>query len=271
MKVLWSSIWCLLMLPLVASAERPDILVPEQDAEFANELVANSQFIQKELYFAKRWRVVRVNTDLLLSDQTELSLPLFDSTAIPVTRDKLEERNARSTFTWYGHCDYKSFSLESFITFNPQRSEDEARRLYNNLVGVQITGERFVYDEDPAQSVALSGMHFDNESGRFVYERERHGDLEDRGTVVYDVRFDLRPVLPPSARPPGQQLGTVEYRLRSMPVDRKYAILYEVDEAKLVPRIEVGAIPTPEQSAKIERYRRHLEALEKDSPPKDMN
>lgn len=88
-----------------ALADAPEFLIPVTGSEEAMSRVNNPYFLKKETYFAKQYRIVKVNTELLLNaDQIKISL--FDdlSATLQVTITiSVDVQSDGLSINWKGH------------------------------------------------------------------------------------------------------------------------------------------------------------------------
>lgn len=255
-----------LILSNVAIAEHPELLIPVIGEEEQRVLAANQYFIKKGSYFAKRYRIVRVDTDLLLGSDEALTISLFDDVSIPVVRKEISVRNGGVNFTWRGRYASVPFTPDELASFNPGMSLEHAERLYDSLFEIRIGGTQYVFDKDPANAEGVAGMRQDPETGRLIYETERLAQKLKEGTIVYGVSLNLLPLIPESIRQ-GQKPLSVEYQIRSLPMDRRYSAVYELDPDKRLPMGDGNYNPTPKQAEKLRQYKEFLESLGDD--PRD--
>ena len=247
----------------MALAELPELLIPVTGDEKNRVWAANEYFVRKGGYFAKRYRIVRVNTDLLLGKDEEFTISFFDDVVMPVVRKELSVRNWGVNFTWYGQFASPPFTPEELASLNPNLSSKLAGQMYDSFFGVRIGGTQYVYDTDPANAEGVAGMRQDPVTGRLIYEQERLAQKLKVGTIVYGVHLSLRPLLSASIQQ-GQQPFSIEYQIRSLPMDRRFSVVYELDPDKRLPMGDGNYTPTPEQAEKLRQYKEFLESLGED-------
>jgi hypothetical protein len=245
----------------VGHAQIPELLIPVDGAERDRVVESNEYFIKRGAYFARRYRVVRVNTELLLGDQPQVNASLFDDLSIFLTRDKFSAPNDGQSFVWQGHYTAAPVTSDEFGRLNPNVLASKANIVYKHLFNVEIRGTQYVFDQDPADAEAVAGMRHDRTSGRIIYETERLAEKLARGTVVYSVRADLNlsAILEYSPTYRGQEVSEVQ--IRPLPMDRRYSVVYELDPDKMIYLDEPGTPKSPEQREKQRQYREFLDSL----------
>lgn len=263
---IWPSVVAIvLILPSISFAEPAELLTVVTGEEEQRVLAANQYFIKKDGYFAKRYRIVRVNTDLLLGSEEALNISLFDDVSIPIVRQEISVRNGGVNFTWRGR--YASVPTPNeFASINPDMSLKLAERVYVSLFEIRINGSQYVFDKDPANAEGVAGMRQDPATGRLIYETERLAQKLKEGTIVYGVFVNLRPLIPETIRQ-GQKPLSVGYQIRSLPMDRRYSVVYEQDPDKRLPMGGGNYTPTLEQAEKLRQYKEFLKSLGDD--PRD--
>lgn len=248
------------ILPSLSFAQAPELLISVTGEENRRVAAANEYFLKKDGYFAKRHRIVRLNTDLLFGSETNLTITLFDDVSFRVNRIEIERRNGGDVFTWHGQYELP-FNREAYIKANRHMSVENANRRYDNLVDLKISGSLYVFDRDVAQAEEISGMRQDSQTGLIVNERLRLAGKLQRGTVVYSINSDLRPLLPPEAP---RQDGSPFYgmfQIRSLPMDLRYAAVYEIDPSKNVKLVDGARSLTSSEVDKHRRYREFVDSL----------
>jgi len=252
----------LIVLARLALADPPELLLPVDGAEEARLIAQNRGFLEREAYFAKRNRIVAVNTDLLLEDNLELSIRLFDDVRILATRTSISLHDMGENFTWRGRYAMPPFSLDEFLKSKPDRPRDEAERLYGQLFDIQIGGTEYVFDGDPSTAEGVAEMRLDPSTGHYVYGSERLAEKRERGISFYSVRFGIRQLTPKELLRQGQGLYMAEYVVRSLPMDRRYNVVLEIDPQKIFALGDNHTKPNPEQLQRAEEYRKFLDSLE---------
>lgn len=118
-----------LILPNIAIAEHPELLIPAIGEDQERVLSANEYFVKKGAYFAKRYRIVRVDTELLLGSDAALTISFFDDVSIPVVRTGIDVRNRGVNFTWRGRYASVPFTAQDLVSYNPGMSMEHAERI----------------------------------------------------------------------------------------------------------------------------------------------
>ena len=235
------------------AAKSQELLIAVSGGEENRVARANDYFLRKEGYFAKRFRIVRVNTDLLLGDVESFTITLFEGRMLPATRQSVEFGEWNATFIWSGNQSSVPFSAMDIATSNPSLTEKAANDIYENLTGFSVFGTQFVFDGKPELAEEVAGMRRDPNTGRIYHNRERLAGKLNRGTTVYSTRFDIRLVS-------NESLAGTEYQLRPLPMDRRYSVLYEIDPNKIfeVPRDQPAS---PEIQERYQLYRDFVDSL----------
>lgn len=250
-----------LLSPLFAHADPSELLIPVTGKEEQRASEVNSYFLKKDGYFASRYRIVRVNTDLLLGPEEELTISLFDGVKVPVVRKELDVRNEGINFAWHGSYATVSVTAEQIAQANPGMSLDMARQLYSTVYEFQIGGTQFVYDQNPAEAEELAGMRQDRSTGRLVHQKERLAAKLLDGTTIYSVSFNIRPILPSKSSSRNQEHLSPTYQLRPLPMDRRYSVLYEMDADKIIEFSDDMDSLSPDEAENVREYRSLLQSL----------
>ncbi len=258
----------LLTLSLLATANThsAELFSAVDSTTYQRLAVENRSSLAKYAHLSKRLRLVTINTEVLLGDQKEFSISPFSDVSIPVSRTDLRMSDSKSSFQWTGRYLNAPLSRDAFL--NLQRSRDVepeyAKRLYATLFELQISGAKYIYDEEAGESREASAVYPDPVTGRYD-----HRKLLSRSTGAsagyFEIVLDVKPPLPEGETNDDGAPFSAIYAVRSLPSDRRYHIVYEVDPAKSVPVGPVDAINNPDAARRLEEYRNLEKALENSS------
>lgn len=241
----------LLLVTLSVHSQPQEVLRAVDEGQSRRLEEYNRVFLQEELYSAARHRVVSINTTPLLQQQAVTITPFPDMKPVVVTPERVQSTD--NYVNWFGRI---------------QVDDPELQRLELKLYApINLLW----WDLDKSGNVSLSGSNrskfspawrIDEKdqpvlmpdgvaSGRNVgpaprtpeeiAEHKRVSELERRAFASFGVTLEL---------PSGQTY--VVSPLRHTP---RYAVVYEVDKDKVVPRpFESGDPITAEQRAKVEQY-----------------
>lgn len=253
------------------AADQPELL-KGTSAQVENRLrLENDYFVKKNGYTSKRSRMIQFDTSVLLGDAAEIDISFFDDVRVIVRRIDLDVDENGLNFHWTGVRADAPFTLQKFKSSNPRLADDVAERIYDQQFGISIRGSKFVFVDDPAESSAVTGYKINMQNGRLERNDQLLAEELRTGTVVYDVRLDLRYFDFSNSSPRSAQPRTMDFKVRSLPADRRYSVVYELDPNKRVPISEVGIPLTPEMQAKRDQYDEFLRSLGPDPSREPAN
>lgn len=228
-------------------AEPPDLLVPVSDAARPIVEANNPYFLAKETYFAKQYRIVTVNTQLLQTAET-IKVTLFDDRAIVLEVDGVDVHPKGLTIAWNGHFVEPTLSVVDLGA--TELSPDEAKALLQDLQTVGIFASEVSFDE-------RFRTKYQHNFARFEEFRNRDKP------ALYEVVFLFQSAVLPKV-----------YELRPLASDPQHHVLIEWDPdrtfwtpADVDP--EATASEPAETKAKRERYLDFLQSLGPD--PRSAN
>lgn len=209
----------------VSAIELPELLIPVSGQEEQQVRAKQDYFLKKHNYFAKRHRIVRINTDVLLN-APRFRITFFDDASVTVRRERIQYGGPeeRSTFIWKGHMENQP--IEDFLGEGELTDEDllgvgeltdDIREDYSLLVGVSIWGAKKVYDPETGLTASLTAL--DWKTSRPI----NSVDSSKGQYAFFSVRADISPL----------SLSTT-FTLRALGLDRRYHILIEEDPAKRI-------------------------------------
>lgn len=210
----------LLLVPAVwaAAAELFLPLTEEQEEAVRRD---NPYYLQKQLYFAKRHRIVRVNAGLLLSPElpAELTFNFFQdySPTFSVTVREIGPEQVRFRVDAV-HVD-PGYKPEDWTSSNPEMSRASARELIRDIYTVVINGTKHVHDEARDRSWIVQNLNravFDGQGG---VSNAKKLDASDAVYFAVGTKFH-DPVL-----------GT-KYNVEPLVSDPRYSLVWETDFAK---------------------------------------
>ena len=247
-----------------SAANSNEILIPVTGDEQARLLKKGHHFLEQLRYVSKRIRIVKVNTDPLLGDVSSVVISPFDDVSISLDRSNLQVRPNGLGFVWEGF--YGGLPETKTQTLTGLAAEgldaDTASRFYDDVFSVKITGSKYVFDNTTGKSESLSAITVDS-SGVLIPARDsnRLKSKRDR-REFYEVLVDLRP--PPilsAQRNDVRDARPRSYQVRSLPADRRYHVVYEVDPEKLLPVGKFDAASNPEAAEKVRKFREFRKSL----------
>ncbi len=233
----------LLLAPMASAQQLPELLRPVDQRKAQQLIEYNSPWFQAELYSAKRFRIVDVDTSVLMRDD-DFTVTLFDDlAALHMTKDAIQRRE--DTFAW------NALVLVDL---------PDVLRTLGARQTVLFSG--FAWDTDESgRAFESSGNQFQSPP-RTAQEIARHPEsrkLNERASHSVTADFALFP--------------TDRYRLVPLKYTPKAHVLLEVDPEKMVP-ILVDRVPgevverTPADQVKLSNYDTFIRSLppERDVP-----
>lgn len=206
------------LVTLTSFAEVEDLLIPVTGSEEASVRVNNEQLLKEYLSVAKRHRIVRVNADLLLSEE-KIRIALFDGLSLIFEVTDLRMRP--DSFNWTGMISEPPYTVEDLLNMAFFKTLEMAKMAHTAMFGISISADRYLRDDNTGGS--WRAFHSDRNT---LDTKVKPWDSSEGTTSFYAIRasFD-HPIL------------HAQYRLRSLESDPQYHILIEVDRDKLPKRI----------------------------------
>ena len=242
-----------------ALAEAPECLNPVTDSDAAIVQAYNQYFLKKETYFARQYRIVKVNTDLLLNaDQIKISL--FDDLSATLQVSSVDVHPDGLSISWTGRFIEPSVSIDDLLASGVSRKEAEV--VLPHLNSLSISAGRISFDEKARLKYPFYFPRFEkfrNSSRKFS---------PDGKSAVYDVVFLIQGIVLPEI-----------YELRPLASDPQHHVLIQLDPNKVftipIERPDPNAVDsyaeTPENGAKRQQYRDFLNSLGPDPRPSDIS
>lgn len=257
----------LLSAPFVRAQELPELLQAVNEAKARQLIQYNSPWLQAELYFAKRSRIVTVNASLLLTDDDFTVTPFDDIAPLHVTKGNVQRYE--EAFSWVGWI----------IADLPEAVRAAGVRQAINLYGLAWDTDEF----GRASESSENRFQFSPQWTFDFFDRPILGLREGQGlatgpppqtpaeiarhkallklnkSAFYSVSADFQLLLP-----------NARYRLAPLKYTPKYSVIFELDPAKLVP-ITLDRPPsgepitrTPDDRVKISEYENFIRNLPPD-------
>jgi hypothetical protein len=213
------------------------LLTEVRGSEEATVRAKNEYFLKRELYFAKRHRIVKVNADVLKSEEA-ITIALFDGTALTLEVTSLKVDSNGFITAWEGTIPNPPISAEDLL--DQVSTIEEARFLHSAMFTISIAATRYDYDE--ATGVSTPSYI----SKRTPKQNPEQGDLSI--SIFYGIHANISvPTLPE------------RYWIRSLELSPKYHLLIEVDDSKTFPP---GPLYDAEHPEIAERRRRYVDFLQ---------
>lgn len=248
---------------LLAGASISAELFSDVDAETLQRLlVENKSTIAKYAHQSKRLRLVTINTNLLLGDDASLTISPFPDVSLQLERYAIEYPRGDQSFRWSGRFVNPVVSAEEFA--RQQRglntSEERIERMYSRLFELQIHGAKYFRDPASGEVREISAVRVDEQSGKYDLSRITAKNAANESTF-YEVIFDIRLTAPIGTVGPDGTPFVAIYSVRSLPSDRQYHVVLEVDPNMAVPIGEFDRAAYPDASRRLDEYRRLEESL----------
>lgn len=237
--------------PVAWASDLPELFIPVSGQEEQQVRRENQYFLKLHNYFAKRHRIVRVNTGVLFN-APRFRITFFDDMSISVRRDSITYNGeSKAMFSWTGRMENQPIAPEDFLSRG--HPPDRANDAYAAVVEVSIAGSSYVYDPKTGRSSSLASR--DSKTLRPTAS-------VDRSKGQYKIRAIQTEISPLS-------LSTT-FRLKPLETDKRYHVLIETDPAKILsPGIEGGPRNEAEREFRIQQYKQFVESLGPD--PRHIN
>jgi len=213
----------LILYPFTAFAQAPELFIPVTGSEEAIVQAKNAYFLKKELYFAKRHRIVRINTDLLLQDEksrAQIIANLFDDvtftyevTERDIKPDQLGAR-LRARFT-----NPPTGLVRDFMNVGSGMTLSAAESLLDDVYGLSILGALYVHDA--RRDRFWPAYLFTNYAPGRPSSEVRPKKLPPSHATTYGFWSNI---LDP--------FSNDKYFLRSIPGDPQYHVVWQIDYSK---------------------------------------
>lgn len=243
-----------------AFAEPQELLVPVTDSEGAIAEASNEYFLKKETYFAKQYRIVKVNTDVLVNAE-QIRISLFDGLSVTLEVSSVDVHPEGFEILWRGRfIEPSGVSIDELVAGGMSRKG--AEKVASQLNSLTIGAAQVSYDENARLKY---GHHFP----RFSEFRSASRRFSlDGQSPIYEVGFYIHRVVLPKV-----------YELRPLASDPQYHVLIELDPDKIYaipierpdPNDPAGFVETPENKAKRQRHLDFLNSLGPDPRPPDFH
>jgi hypothetical protein len=249
--------------PLAQAQPLPELL-QSVDAGKVQQLVQyNSPWLEIELYSAKRYRIVTVNSNLLMKDE-DFAVTLFDDKArLHLTADTIQRRE--DTIAWNAEVlvdlpellRSRGAKQTVLLTAVAWDTDDAGRALLSFDNRFQFS-PRWTFDFFDRPVLAEGQGLATGPPPRTPEEIARHKDLLKLAKhVFYSVNADFEMLFP-----------SAKYRLFPLKYTPKYHVLLEVDPEKIVPilmdRLPGEAGRTPAEQVKLSNYESFIRNLPTD-------
>ena len=179
----------------------------------------NSHFLGDATYFAKRFRIVEVNSDLFFEDEPFTITPFNGDISLVLARDSLEERTLKGSATWFGTIIDPYVPMSEFKVSEEQLAQSgmSKAQLYNTFFGVRF----FMLDWD---SDVQTGNAY------LSYERKKYGKVSQRPVEVPELsNIEERAFRSVSGQINLNTLGLGRYVLKPLQFTPKYHVIYEAE------------------------------------------
>ena len=227
----------LIALSIDSIAQNQELLTPVTGPELAEVRSNNEYFLKKHLYRAKQHRIVRVDMDVLLSEEPFV-ISLFGSDELAVVPSEVEILGEDSTtIRWTGSFENPYLSVDELLS--NADSIKQAAAMHDAMFGVQIYGAKYEHDtESGANFPVLARGNLPEE----YYERHR---TRSGNPTFYSVSANFY-----------NNERTKRYQLKPLEMGGSNHILIETDPSKMVP---AGLLVDPKNPEMAEKRREAIE------------
>jgi len=254
----------LLSASMSVTAHTKELFKEVNGAKLQKILTYNETNISEAAYFAKRYRIVEVNSDLLFSDD-EFTITPFEGVSITVRRDDAVDGSYLGTAQWHGIIvspEHPSISEIGVLDMDEQQAEAAGlgpAQLYRMFFGVELY--TYSWDIDKRTGVAFPSVQREQRASAFLMHNgvatKESLDLEENAILSVSGRFNL------------QALGFGEFRLESLQFTPKYHIIIELDSSKLFSydflpgneKADDHSVYAEKQRKKVQEYNEYVNSL----------
>jgi hypothetical protein len=238
---------------------RSELIASISEADERTVESANDYFLKKETYFARRYRIVKVDTDLLLS-AAQFTISLFDELSVSVRMRSVDVDAQLFTVSWQGEFIEPRISVDDLVATGIE--EGDAKLLEPHVNGLRISAAQVSFDE-------TARIAYPYYFPRFEKFRNTNREVSPSGQpALYHVGFVIQGAILPAA-----------YELRPLLSDSQHHVLIELDPSKLFTEPIEPDLATagseyqesPENMTKRQRYEDFLESLGPDPRPADFH
>ena len=228
-----------------ASGDSIPLFFPLTKAEEDRALDKHRVYLEIESYFAKNHKLVRLNPAVLDPKTSSISVDLFDSKTITVSRSSSDQPQV-----WRGLIQEPSFSL------NPKYVDLTNKK--------EITGKEAEEIRDSYHAFSIDYVFFDKvPSGKLRPQWERPSEMA-LGTspiLPQDVGIEYNAY---TAFTGGFDVWTIpgKYALHFIPDEPDLHLFYEIDPEKLFGTTDSVSGDQQASAEEIEKFRRYNEFLE---------
>ena len=207
-------------------------------------------------YFAKRFRIVEVNSDLFFEAEAFIVTPFIGDSPLVLARDSLKKQPLEGSATWLGTIIDPYVPMSEFKVSEEQLAQSgmSKAQLYNTVFGVRF----YMLDWDS-----------DGQTGNAYLssERKKYGKVSQRPVEVPELsNIEERAFRSVSGQINLNIFGLGRYVLKPLQFMPKYHVIYEVDPLKKfsVPEDKTDrSLRAQEQREKAQLYEDYRETLPK--------
>lgn len=204
---------------LAMTSQSAELILPLTEAEEAEVCAKNEYFIRKHAYVAKRYRLVKVNADLL-RETGRLSIEFFNDERVDVDGTKVDINTVTGAISWFGILDVPD-QLTKEDLISRVGSEAAAEAMHKSIYGVNIQAN--LYETDHRSGANLEATVDPRE---FLLPSEQRANRYEAARTdknkFYGVEATFKALKAPT--------GIV---LTPLGMGGPYHILFEVDETKI--------------------------------------
>lgn len=149
-KVLALSLASLSLLPVATLAQAPELFIPVTGSEETIVRTKNDYFLKRELYFAKRHRIVRVDSALLLQRDgppDRITVNLFDDVKLlyEVTQP-IRPSGDHRLLSFKAQLVNSPTSIDELRSLNSSLTRAGAEQVLRSIYQLSVTGRQYVHD-----------------------------------------------------------------------------------------------------------------------------
>jgi len=227
----------LILVPTGAFAELQEFLIPVDPLEEATQRNKSNRFLQEHGYFASRYRIVRVNTSLLESEE-QFTISFFDDVSLTVQVQERDVHPQGYRLSWSGKVVDPPISPK-FLE-DQGNTPEQAKFMHASMFGITISAIKYDYDEANDQSFPS-------------YTRDSN-ERASRSSTFYGVgAFFAVSSLP------------AHYSLRALKNDKRYHVLFEIDQDKIFSPGPIIDLENPELGRRRQQHKDFMDALGENS------
>ena len=235
----------------VSAQDAPNLIVEISDAELQQVEARNRDYLARNAYWSKDYRVVRIDHKILRSTET-VAIKLSDDLVLHAKTAMLEIGQNGVDFSWTGELEELGVPLQ--LLNSAGVPEDFVQVIVDrfNFVKVSVTQVGFF----PSESRVVQPFHPDFEAS-------------SKSSIVGDPYVSIHATIDLYLDPPDP--NSIEtFRIRPIPRETDYYLIAQIDPEKRFSVDESGNAPNEEMQRRKEAYEEFLTTIGDNNGPSDV-